>query len=86
MVIPAKLQEEDKRLHIAWSFWLSLTARILWPAPWAFFAVFLLGLAKECWDSRYGSGFCLFDICANIIGSTFALFFTSLLPGTLFDS
>ena len=86
MALPAKLHEEDKRLHMVWSFWLLLTARILWPAPWAFVAVFLLGLAKECWDSRFGSGFCVFDICANLIGSAFALIFTSILPGPLFDS
>ncbi len=39
----SKLHEEDKRLHMAWSFWLLLIARILWSAPWAFVAVFLLG-------------------------------------------
>ena len=82
----SKLHEEDKRLHMAWSFWLLLIARILWSAPWAFVAVFLLGFAKECWDSRYGSGFCVFDICANLIGIAFALTFSSILPGPLFEA
>lgn len=63
-----------------------LTANFLWSAPWAFAAVFVLGLAKECWDIRFGSGFCLFDILANLLGSSFALLLTSALPSTLFES
>lgn len=50
------------------------------------FAVLLLGFAKEYRDSRFGSGFCIFDICANLIGSTFALTLTSVLPGPLLES
>lgn len=84
--LPGKLREEDKGLHMSWSFWLMLAARLLWPAPWAFAAVLLLGLAKECWDSRFGSGFCLFDIFANVLGATLALVLTNALPGTLFES
>lgn len=84
--LPSKLREKDKRLHMAWSFWLTLFALLLWPTPWAFSAVFMIGLAKECWDSRYGSGFCVFDLLANITGSSFALVFAWALPGTLFNS
>ena len=80
----AKLHEEDKRLHMLWSFWLTLAAMILWPPAWAFMGVFLLGLAKECWDSRFGSGFCLFDISANILGSLCAISIAGVLPGMLF--
>lgn len=69
MALPTKLREEDKVKHMVWSFWLTLTALVLWPAPLAFLAVFLLGLAKECWDYRYGSGFCLFDMMGNFLGS-----------------
>lgn len=68
LALPAKLREEDKGRHMAWSFWLTLAALVLWPAPLAFFAVFLLGLGKECWDARYGSGFCMFDMAGNAIG------------------
>lgn len=81
-----KLREDDKRLHMAWSFWLTLSALLLWPLPWAFFAVFLVGVAKECWDSRFGSGFCVFDLFANLVGSSTAIFFAWALPGTLFHS
>lgn len=85
-ILPGKLREEDKRLHMIWSFWLLLAAQFLWPAPWAFAVVFLIGFAKECWDSRFGSGFCFFDMFANIVGSSAALLLTLALPGTLFDS
>ena len=71
--LPGKLQEEDKVQHMVWSFWLTLAALLVWSAPLAFAAVFLLGLAKECWDLRYGSGFCLFDMAGNFIGSLVAL-------------
>lgn len=67
--VSLKLHEEDKVKHIVWSFWLTLGALLLWSAPMAFTAVFILGLAKECWDFRFGSGFCLFDMAGNFIGS-----------------
>lgn len=73
LVLPLKLREEDKVKHIVWSFWLTLAALVLWSAPVAFLAVLLLGLAKECWDFRYGSGFCLFDMMGNLIGSVAGL-------------
>ena len=67
--IPAKMQEEDKRKHIVWSFWLILVALLFLPVAEAFIAVLMIGLAKECWDHFYGSGFCLFDILGNLLGS-----------------
>lgn len=69
MALPTKLREENKVKHMVWSFWLTLAALMVWPALLAFAAVFLLGLAKECWDFRYGSGFCLFDMMGNFLGS-----------------
>jgi hypothetical protein len=67
--LPVKLREEDKVKHIVWSFWLTLAALVMWPALSAFVGVLLLGLIKECWDSQYGSGFCLFDMAGNLLGS-----------------
>ena len=67
--IPTKMQEEDKRKHIVWSFWLVLVALLFLPVAEAFIAVLMIGLAKECWDHFYGSGFCLFDILGNLLGS-----------------
>ena len=69
----SKLREEDKVKHIVWSFWLTLAALAVWSAPLAFAAVFLLGLAKECWDFRFGTGFCFFDMAGNLLGSTAGL-------------
>lgn len=68
-----KLREEDKIKHMVWSFWLTLAALLLWSATVAFAVVFMLGLVKECWDIRYGSGFCLFDMAGNLIGSVAGL-------------
>lgn len=66
-------REEDKHLHMIWSFGLMLAAQLFWPAIWAFVVVFCIGLVKECWDSRFGSGFCIFDIFANVFGIVGAL-------------
>lgn len=66
--LPAKLKEEDKGKHMVWSFWLTMLALLMLSAPAALAVVLLIGLAKECWDFRYGSGFCLFDMAANLIG------------------
>ncbi len=71
--LPGKLREDDKRKHIVLSFWLTLLALYFVPTLTAFVLVFLVGLAKECWDHFYGSGFCLFDMVGNLLGSTFAL-------------
>lgn len=64
-----KLKEEDKIKHMVWSFWLTLGALAVFSPALAFSVVFLLGLVKECWDLRYGSGFCWFDMMGNLIGS-----------------
>lgn len=72
-LLPAKLREEDKVKHMVWSFWLTLGALALISAPLAILAVLALGLAKECWDSLYGSGFCWFDMAGNLIGSVAGL-------------
>ncbi len=71
--LPLKLREEDKVKHMVWSFWLTLAALMVTSVLLAFMAVFLLGLAKECWDARYGSGFCWFDMTGNLIGSVAGL-------------
>ena len=72
-LLSEKLREEDKVKHIVWSFWLTLAALCFWSALLSFTAVFVLGLAKECWDLRYGSGFCFFDMAGNFLGSSAGL-------------
>lgn len=63
-----RLREEDKRKHVFWSFLLMLSAATAWSLAVATALVFVLGLAKECWDHRWGSGFCRWDILANTLG------------------
>jgi hypothetical protein len=67
-LLPKKMQEEDKVQHMVWSFGLLLGALVFMPPLQAFVAVWLVGLAKEFWDLRYGSGFCLYDMVGNLIG------------------
>jgi len=67
------LQQSDKRKHIAWSFALLLAALALLPITGAVALVFAIGLAKECWDAQYGSGFCWLDLLSNCIGMLAAL-------------
>ena len=67
--IPAKMREEDKRKHFVWSFWLTLVALLFLPDAIAFTLVFVIGWLKECWDHFYGSGFCLFDMLGNLLGT-----------------
>ena len=66
--LPNKLRQEDKGRHMILSFWLMLAALWLWPPLIAVTAVFLIGLAKECWDHFFGSGFCFFDMAGNVLG------------------
>jgi len=62
------LRQEDKRQHFLYSFFLLLLFIVLVPAYWAAVIVFLIGLGKEVWDHYYGSGFCWFDMQANLMG------------------
>ena len=71
--IPGKIKEEDKRKHFVWSFWLTVGALLFLTVGEAFVVVFLIGLAKEFWDELYGSGFCFYDVAANLLGSFTAL-------------
>lgn len=63
-----KMKEKDKIQHMTWSFGLLLGALLFMPPLLAFGAVLLIGLVKELWDMRYGSGFCLYDMVGNVIG------------------
>lgn len=83
LALPVKLREEDKVKHMVWSFWLTLTGLLVWSIPVTFAGVFLLGLAKECWDFRYGSGFCLFDMTGNLIGSVAGLILVGIFSSVL---
>ena len=66
--ISNKLKEEDKILHIKYSAGILLVLSLFLAILPALFLTFLIGLGKECWDHFYGSGFCLYDMLANIVG------------------
>jgi hypothetical protein len=85
LALPRKFQEEDKRLHFSWSFWLTLAANVLWPSHWAIPAVFMIGLSKELWDLKFGSGFCIFDLLANVLGIFAATVLAKELSGPVFE-
>lgn len=73
LLLSVKLREEDEIKRFVGIFFLTLAALFIWPAHTAFAAVFLVGLAKECWNSQFGSGFCVFDMTSNVLGSSAAL-------------
>jgi len=66
--ISKKMAEPDKILHIQYSAGIMLVSAVLLPIVYAFIFTFVVGLLKECWDHYYGSGFCLYDMLANMIG------------------
>jgi len=68
-----KLGEEDKRKH----FWVCFFLQFLFlpglSAGLSIILILLIGTLKECWDQRYGSGFCWYDMLANTLGMTVGL-------------
>lgn len=77
--LPRKLQEEDKIQHMKWSLGLFLGAYLFMSTALAFSVVMCIGLLKEFWDARFGSGFCYFDMTGNLIGCCAGLILTSAL-------
>lgn len=69
----ALMQETDKQQHFFCSMGLALALSALATPSIGLPATFLLGLIKEIWDERYGSGFCWYDMTANGIGMLAAL-------------
>lgn len=63
-----KLGETDKLKHFGVCFVLQLVF-LPWLSVLASIGLALLiGTLKECWDQRYGSGFCWYDMLANVLG------------------
>lgn len=61
-------REYDKRQHFFYSLVLMLAASVFWGAVPGALVVALIGLAKECWDHFWGSGYCWLDMLANMLG------------------
>ena len=63
-----RLAEVDKRKH----FWVCFFLQFLF-LPWfsillSITLALLVGILKECWDQVYGTGFCWYDMLANVLG------------------
>lgn len=69
----ARIRETDKQQHFFCSMGLALLLSSVATPAIGLPATFLLGLVKEIWDERYGSGFCWYDMAANAIGIMAAL-------------
>lgn len=78
--VVARTQQEDKRLHAGWSFWLTLAAGTLLSLSWSAMIVLGIGVAKECWDHFKGTGFCVVDLAANAVGIAAAALILAALP------
>lgn len=72
-----KMAEQDKVLHIQYSAGIMLASYVLLPMTCAILFTFIVGLLKECWDHYYGTGFCFYDMLANLIGILGSVFLLS---------
>ena len=61
-------------------------ARVLWTEAEAIFFVMAMGLFKEVWDEKFGSGFSFLDLAANVAGCMLALYFIRLFPEPIFHA
>lgn len=62
------LRQEDKQKHIWYSFFIFIGCNFLFSVVVAFFLTLSVGVGKEIWDRYYGSGFCWYDMIANMVG------------------
>lgn len=63
-----RIHEKDKQQHFFYSLVLVLVSSLWFSTLIALLLVLALGVAKEIWDDFYGSGFCWYDMLANIVG------------------
>lgn len=62
------LKQEDKQKHIWYSFAIFIGCTFVFSVVSSFFLTLTVGVGKEIWDRYYGSGFCWYDMIANMIG------------------
>ncbi len=63
------LIQQDKQKHFIICMILSLGTLPFFSLIISMILVMSIGLAKEIWDHYYGSGFCWFDMQANVLGA-----------------
>jgi len=64
------LIQRDKQQHFIACFFISLFTLPFVSLVFSFTLAMAIGLLKEIWDHYYGSGFCWFDMQANVLGAT----------------
>ena len=70
--------EKDKQQHFLYSFLIFVALSLVLAPITACGLTLLIGLAKEVWDHYFGSGFCWYDMFANMAGIFFAFLVTLL--------
>ncbi|MCL1479712.1 MAG: hypothetical protein MH219_20415 [Marinobacter sp.] len=74
--------QRDKQQHFAVCFFLTAGFLMVPFTTGSIVAIVTaIGLAKELWDRRYGTGFCWYDMLANGLGLATGL--ALLLPFTI---
>ena len=63
-----RLREEDKQKHFWYSFAILLVSLAVMTFSQALVLTLLAGIAKEIWDHLYGTGWCWYDMAANLAG------------------
>jgi hypothetical protein len=67
-----RLTQTDKYQHIFVSFIIMLVCIFFFSITLSFVLTVIVGIAKEVWDKYYGSGFCWYDMTANMLGIALA--------------
>lgn len=77
-----RAMERDKQQHLALSFALVVVFFLLFDSLLGAAAgTIALGLGKEVWDKYHGSGFCWFDMLANVLGTAAGIAIIVILSG-----
>ena len=63
-----RMREEDKQQHFLYSLGILLLSYCVFSLAFSLVVTLLIGLGKEIWDHYYGSGFCWWDLLANVLG------------------
>jgi len=62
------IHQDDKHQHLWYSCVILLILIPILGWHYSLIGTIILGLAKEIWDHFCGSGFCWYDMLANVLG------------------
>lgn len=77
-LITEKIHQDDKHQHLWYSCFILLILMPVLGWLYGLIGTIILGLIKEIWDHFRGSGFCWYDLLANLIGILLGLLIFSL--------